>query len=115
LDAIKEIYESYKSKDDKEFNVYMSNPFLTSAEQDVLIEKLRKHFFFDKFCYDAQEGGWYLIHPEEDGNPPSGGMLGALGEAAAVGGCTVAATEEVFPELVVAAESRAAEMLHRVR
>jgi len=73
-EAIKDIYEAYKSKDDDEFNVYMSNPFLTSAEQDVLIEKLRKHDFFDKFSYDAQKGGWYLNRPEEDGNPPPRGI-----------------------------------------
>ena len=47
-DAIKGIYEAYKSNDDDEFNSYITNPFLTSAEQDGLINKLRDQGFFDK-------------------------------------------------------------------
>lgn len=47
-DAVKGIYEAYKSKDDDEFNTYITNPFLTSAEQDGLINKLRDQGFFDK-------------------------------------------------------------------
>lgn len=48
VECVKGIYEAYKSNDDDEFNTYISNPFLTSSEQDGLIEKLRAQQFFDK-------------------------------------------------------------------
>lgn len=70
IDAIKGVYEAYRDKDDKEFNTYISQPFLTSAEQDQLIVKLREQQFFEKFSYDAQLGGWYLNNPD-DGTLPA--------------------------------------------
>ena len=56
--AVKEAYEAYKTEDDKEFLKYISEPFLTSSEQDELIEQLRAAKFFDVFGYDAQEAHW---------------------------------------------------------
>lgn len=72
IDCVKGIYEAYQSNDDDEFNTYITNPFLTSTEQDGLIEKLRDQGFFDKMAYDNQLGGWYLLNPERDGVPPGG-------------------------------------------
>jgi hypothetical protein len=72
IDCVSEIYSAYKTHDDDEFNAYITNPFLTSTEQDTLIEKLRAQGFFDKFEYDSQIPGWYLIHPERDGKVPEG-------------------------------------------
>eukprot|EP01034_Spumella_vulgaris_P022867 gene22867-29044_t len=48
--AIKMIYTAYKSSDDDDFQTYISNPFLTSAEQDGLLLKLRKNKFFSKMA-----------------------------------------------------------------
>jgi len=42
VDAVKGIYEAYKTNDDDEFNTYITNPFLTSTEQDGLINKLKR-------------------------------------------------------------------------
>lgn len=72
VECVQEIYEAYKTNDDDEFNTYITNPFLTSTEQDQLLEKLRDQGFFDVFAYDAQLAGWYLLNPEKDGKPPSG-------------------------------------------
>jgi hypothetical protein len=72
IECIQGIYEAYKTNVDDEFNTYITNPFLTSAEQDILINKLRDQNFFDKFAYDAQAPGWYLLNPEKDGKPPKG-------------------------------------------
>jgi len=70
ITALKDIYETVKFKDDDEFQALVSNAFLTSAEQDALLMKLRKKGFFNKMAYDRQIGGWYLLHPEIDGNEP---------------------------------------------
>mmetsp|Transcript_7126 Transcript_7126/g.10615 ORF Transcript_7126/g.10615 Transcript_7126/m.10615 type:complete len:800 (-) Transcript_7126:162-2561(-) len=72
VECVKGIYDAYKTSDDDEFNTYITNPFLTSTEQDQLIEKLREQGFFEKMAYDNQAPGWYLINPEEDGTPPGG-------------------------------------------
>lgn len=46
-DCVKGIYDAYKTNDDDEFNTYITQPFLTSTEQDKLLEKLRDQGFFD--------------------------------------------------------------------
>jgi hypothetical protein len=61
IDAIGDIYAAYKSKDDEEFNNYITNPFLSNAEQDKLLEQLRDYDFFDAFEYDAQVASWYCF------------------------------------------------------
>jgi hypothetical protein len=48
IECVQGIYDAYKTKDDDEFNTYITNPFLTSTEQDGLIEKLRAQKFFEK-------------------------------------------------------------------
>ena len=45
--AVKEIYNDYKEKDDAEFNDYIREPFLTSKQQDELLDKLKSEGFFD--------------------------------------------------------------------
>lgn len=71
VDAVQQIYGAYKTNDDDEFNTYITQPFLTSDEQDQLLNKLRDQGFFEKFDYDAQAPGWYLKNPE-DGTLPAG-------------------------------------------
>eukprot|EP01114_Cavostelium_apophysatum_P012420 TRINITY_DN2774_c0_g1_i1.p1 TRINITY_DN2774_c0_g1~~TRINITY_DN2774_c0_g1_i1.p1 ORF type:complete len:569 (-),score=211.88 TRINITY_DN2774_c0_g1_i1:752-2458(-) len=61
LDAVGEIqglYEEYQQKEDANFLAYISEPFLTSAEQDSLINQLRDQRFFDLFDYNAQNACW---------------------------------------------------------
>ena len=40
-DNCKDIYEKFKSNEDDDYMSYISQPFLTSAEQDNLINQLR--------------------------------------------------------------------------
>ena len=65
--AIKEAYEAYKEKEDADFLSYISEPFLTSSEQDNLIEQLREANFFRVFNYNSQTATWDCIMC----NPPS--------------------------------------------
>ncbi len=65
--AIKEAYEAYKEKEDADFLSYISEPFLTSSEQDNLIEQLRESNFFRVFNYNPQTASWDCIMC----NPPS--------------------------------------------
>jgi len=58
--AISDVYKGYKTKDDADFNTFISQPFLTSAESDKLINQLRAGGFFEKMTYDPQEGNWVL-------------------------------------------------------
>eukprot|EP00613_Pedinella_sp_CCMP2098_P013232 CAMPEP_0171759766 /NCGR_PEP_ID=MMETSP0991-20121206/47077_1 /TAXON_ID=483369 /ORGANISM="non described non described, Strain CCMP2098" /LENGTH=805 /DNA_ID=CAMNT_0012362743 /DNA_START=61 /DNA_END=2478 /DNA_ORIENTATION=- len=61
LGAIKSVYDGYKAKDDKDFNTFISQPFLTSEESDKLINQLRSGKFFEKMEYDAQLGDWVCL------------------------------------------------------
>jgi hypothetical protein len=42
----------------KDFYTYISEPFLTSEEQDKLINQLRDAKFFEAFHYDNQTANW---------------------------------------------------------
>ena len=72
VNCVKDIYSAYKENDEDEFNTYITEPFLTSTEQDQLLEKLRGQGFFEKMDYDSQLAGWYLLDPEKDGSLPQG-------------------------------------------
>lgn len=61
VDAVRSTYAAYKSGDDKDFLTFISEPFLTSEEQDNLITQLRKAKYFDVFNYDSQSAGWACI------------------------------------------------------
>jgi len=61
LGAIKSVYDGYKSKDDKDFNTFISQPFLTSEESDKLINQLRTGKFFEKMVRHTHTGGSYLF------------------------------------------------------
>jgi len=58
--ACKNLYDQYKQKEDTDFIAFISQPFLTSTEQDGLINQLRDGDpnFFDLFRYSAQAGNW---------------------------------------------------------
>ncbi len=58
VSAVKDAYEAYKEKYDKDFLAYISEPFLTSQEQDSLVNQLREAKFFNIFNYDAQTAHW---------------------------------------------------------
>ncbi len=61
LDQIREVYDTYKSEDETEFLTYIREPFLTSDEQDKLINQLRDVRFFDVFNYDPQTASWACL------------------------------------------------------
>lgn len=58
VDQVKGMYQTYTSKDDADFLTFVSEPFLTSEEQDKLLKQLKKGGFFDRFCYDNQTATW---------------------------------------------------------
>ncbi len=58
IEAVKDAYESYKAGDDQDFLTFISEPFLTSEEQDNLVNQLRDERFFEVFDYDPQTAGW---------------------------------------------------------
>ena len=58
VDAVREAYNAYKDKDDKDFISEFSEPFLTSEQQDNLVNQLRKARYFDVFSFDPQTAGW---------------------------------------------------------
>jgi len=58
---MKEAYELYKSSNDEDFNAWVTQPFLTSDEQDKLIIQLREAGFFEVFTYEAQLGDWVCL------------------------------------------------------
>ncbi|RMG30411.1 MAG: hypothetical protein D6732_16280 [Methanobacteriota archaeon] len=58
ISAVKDAYDAYKEKYDKDFLSYIKEPFLTSAEQDNLVNQLRDSKFFNVFSYDAQTANW---------------------------------------------------------
>ncbi|MHA2114583.1 MAG: hypothetical protein ACXABM_03725 [Candidatus Thorarchaeota archaeon] len=61
VDAVREAYDAYKEKDDKDFLAYISEPFLTSEEQDKLVSQLREARFFDVFNYVPETGEWACL------------------------------------------------------
>jgi len=65
VDAVREAYEIYKEKDDCGFLAFISEPFLTSSEQDNLVTQLRDARFFDVFNYIPETGEWacLMCHP----------------------------------------------------
>jgi hypothetical protein len=55
------MFTSFKERDDDDFNTYIKQPFLTSAEQDKLIEQLRNCGFFEKMAYAADVADWVVL------------------------------------------------------
>jgi hypothetical protein len=68
VDSVREAYNLYKTGEEKDFLSFISEPFLTSSEQDKLITQLREARFFDVFNYDPQNAEWACIMC----NPPGG-------------------------------------------
>jgi hypothetical protein len=61
VDAVREAYEAYKEKGDRDFLAYIGEPFLTSKEQDNLVNQLRDARFFDVFNYVPETGEWACL------------------------------------------------------
>ena len=68
IDSVRSAYKLYKSKEESDFLSFISEPFLTSSEQDKLIVQLREARFFDVFNYDPQTAEWTCLMC----NPPGG-------------------------------------------
>ena len=68
MDSVRQAYDLYKTGEEKDFLSYISEPFLTSNEQDKLITQLREARFFDVFNYDPQTAEWACLMC----NPPGG-------------------------------------------
>ena len=58
VDAVREAYNAYKDKGDRDFLTEFSEPFLTSEQQDNLINQLRDARYFDVFSFDPGTTGW---------------------------------------------------------
>ena len=61
IDSVREAYKLYKSEEESDFLSFISEPFLTSSEQDKLITQLREARFFDVFNYDPQTAEWTCL------------------------------------------------------
>ena len=68
IDSVREAYNLYKTGEEKDFLSYISEPFLTSSEQDKLVTQLREARFFDVFNYEPQTAEWTCLMC----NPPGG-------------------------------------------
>ena len=59
LEGLKDVYDKVREPGyDAEFKAFCSEPFLTSSEQDSLINQLRDKDFFNYFGYNAQTARW---------------------------------------------------------
>jgi len=58
LGCIKDAFDACMIDYKEDFRSFCTEPFLTSEEQDNLINQLRDDQFFATFSYDAQVGGW---------------------------------------------------------
>jgi hypothetical protein len=67
IDSVRKAYNLYKTGEEKDFLSFISEPFLTSSEQDKLVTQLREARFFDVFNYDPQTAEWTCLMC----NPPS--------------------------------------------
>jgi hypothetical protein len=76
-----QVYDSFRESESKNFDAFITKPFLTSAEHDSLIQQLERAKFFDVFEYDAQQARWHVptdkpkLITEEDGRLPSALIL----------------------------------------
>ncbi|MFX0107129.1 MAG: hypothetical protein ACFE7R_02505 [Candidatus Hodarchaeota archaeon] len=61
IDVIREAYSIYRADDDQDFLTYIREPFLTSTEQDNLVNQLRDARYFEVFNYDAQNAKWACL------------------------------------------------------
>ena len=55
---VKEMYQDATGQADENFLAIVNEPFLTSVEQDYLINQLRDARYFDFFNYEAQSANW---------------------------------------------------------
>ena len=66
VDQVRTAYEAYRTGEDKEFLAFVNEPFLTSVEQDSLVQQLRDAKFFDVFSYDTSLGNWVCLMCKSD-------------------------------------------------
>ncbi|MHA2366475.1 MAG: hypothetical protein ACXAC7_21140 [Candidatus Hodarchaeales archaeon] len=58
VQSVQEMYQTATGKEDAEFLAIVNEPFLTSYEQDYLIDRLRNARYFDFFNYNSQSATW---------------------------------------------------------
>jgi len=58
VEQVKGLFSLYKKDDGEDFLTFISEPFLTSQEQDKLLNQLRAANFFNNFRYDSQTATW---------------------------------------------------------
>ena len=61
LSQVRDAYDAFRGEEDAEFLKFVSEPFLTSSEQDSLVMQLRDAKFFDVFSYDSSIGNWVCL------------------------------------------------------
>lgn len=82
LEGFSNLFDALKRKDiDAEltFKTLVEEPFLTSTEQDELIENLREKGFFKAFEYDLENATWYRkeardLKPAADSKPTASAL-----------------------------------------
>eukprot|EP00002_Diphylleia_rotans_P031068 TRINITY_DN6432_c0_g1_i1.p1 TRINITY_DN6432_c0_g1~~TRINITY_DN6432_c0_g1_i1.p1 ORF type:complete len:602 (+),score=135.74 TRINITY_DN6432_c0_g1_i1:66-1871(+) len=65
VEGLMSVFDAANQSYDANFRSFIAEPFLTSTEEDDLINNLRDSGFFDVFSYDAQLGDWccQICHP----------------------------------------------------
>jgi len=58
ISNVKDIYKEATGEPDENFLAIVNEPFITSAEQDYLVNQLRDARYFDFFNYNAQSANW---------------------------------------------------------
>ena len=58
VEQVKGLYKMYNKDDGEDFLTFISEPFLTSQEQDKLLNQLRAANYFENFRYDSQTATW---------------------------------------------------------
>jgi len=76
---VRGIFDAYNEDPEADFNTFISEPFLTSAENDKLVDQLRDAEFFEHFAYDAEEAAWCCREcvAKEPGLAPRSPKVGA--------------------------------------
>lgn len=62
VDQVKGLFSLYNKDEGEDFMTFISEPFLTSQEQDKLLNQLRAASYFENFRYDSQTASWFCAN-----------------------------------------------------
>mmetsp|Transcript_77214 Transcript_77214/g.184883 ORF Transcript_77214/g.184883 Transcript_77214/m.184883 type:complete len:799 (+) Transcript_77214:48-2444(+) len=62
VDQVKGLFSLYNKDEGEDFMTFISEPFLTSQEQDKLLNQLRAASYFENFRYDSQTASWFCVN-----------------------------------------------------